>query len=37
MNQPVERDAAARPNWFSVWMFKVRMAFGAGFRTFFHF
>ena len=39
LNQPGgQRDiAAARTTWFDVWMMKVRMAFGAGFRTFFRF
>ena len=39
MNQPVSRGgvASARPDQFSVWMFKVRMAFAAGFRVFFRF
>jgi len=39
MNEPVGRGsvAPARSDQFSVWMFRVRMAFAAGFRVFFRF
>lgn len=37
LNQPGAREIGARQDGFSVWMFKVRMAFVAGFRTFFRF
>jgi hypothetical protein len=39
VSQPVNRNAVvgARPSWLSVWMYKVRMAFAAGFRAFFPF
>lgn len=36
VNQPVNRPVVAgRPSSFSVWVFKVRMAFAAAFRIFF--
>lgn len=39
VNQPggQRNSAVGRANWFSVWMMKVRMAFGAGFRVLFPF